>query len=65
MPIVSPSYFASLWCRQELETFLALHGSRTDRIFPVWMEPVDTDEIPTEARPLAAAIDERLKYQFW
>jgi hypothetical protein len=29
------------------------------------MEPVDADAIPAEARPLGAAIDERLKYQFW
>lgn len=65
VPIVSPSYFASLWCRQELEAFFALHGPQTDRIFPVWMEPVDPDELPAEARPLAAAVDERLKYQFW
>jgi hypothetical protein len=65
VPIISPSYFASVWCRQELETFLGLHGKSTDRIFPVWMERFGPGEIPAEARPLAAFIDERLKYQFW
>jgi len=51
-------------CRQELETFLGLHGADTDRIFPVWMEPVDPEEVQPAARPLAAAIDARLKYEF-
>ncbi len=65
IPVVSPSYYASPWCCQELATFLDLHGEKTDRIFPVWMEPVDSKKIPKEARHLAAVLDERLKYQFW
>jgi len=65
VPIISPAYFASLWCRQELETFLTLRGEGTDRVFPVWMEPVEPDDVPEEARPLAAAVNARLKYSYW
>jgi hypothetical protein len=65
VPIISPAYFASLWCRQELETFLTLRGEGTDRVFPVWMEPVEPDDVPEKARPLAAAVNARLKYSYW
>jgi hypothetical protein len=56
VPIISKSYLDSPWCRQELEIFLDRHGADAGRIFPVWMEPVES--LPTE-------LDDLLKYQFW
>jgi hypothetical protein len=56
VPIISKSYLDSPWCRQELEIFLDRHGAAAGRIFPVWMEPVES---------LPAELDDLLKYQFW
>lgn len=56
IPIVSPSYLDSAWCRQEREAFLQLHGPNSGRIFPVWMSPADN---------LPPALDDLLKYKFW
>lgn len=56
VPILSPGYLASPWCRQELETFIGLHGPDCGRIFPVWMSP--TPNLP----PVLEAL---LKYKVW
>jgi len=56
VPILSRGYLDSPWCRQELETFLGLHGGDSGRIFPVWMSPAD--DLPPELKAL-------LKYKFW
>ena len=54
VPIISPGYLDSRWCRDELKTFLELHGDDSGRIFPVWMSP--TDNLP-------APLDDLVKVQ--
>lgn len=56
IPILSKAWLDSSWCRQELEIFLGLHGSTPNRLFPVWMEPVENPPSP---------LDDLLKYKFW
>lgn len=56
VPILSPAWLDSPWCRQELAIFLERHGPDSGRIFPVWMEPVDGLPPPLDGLP---------KYPFW
>ncbi|VFM95426.1 MAG: TIR domain-containing protein [Candidatus Kentron sp. G] len=56
IPILSKGWLGSPWCRDELEIFLDLHGPDSDRLFPIWMEPVE--ELP---KPLG----DLLGYRFW
>ena len=69
IPIISRGWFASRWCREEFTAFLAGHEHPELRLFPVWMEPVERDELDTEP---ARAIWDRLRgpeaplgYPFW
>jgi hypothetical protein len=56
VPILSPGWLASRWCREELDIFVRLHGADSGRIFPVEMSPVD--DLPTELARL-------LRRRFW
>ncbi len=53
---LSKGYLASSWCMEEFETFAKRFGQDTDRIFPVYVSPVD--EIPQPINKLR-------KYDFW
>lgn len=56
VPILSPGWLASGWCREELKVFLDQHGAEAGRIFPVHMAP--TDDLPPP-------LDHLVKYRFW
>jgi hypothetical protein len=69
IPIVSRSWFASRWCREEFDAFCRGHDQPGQRLCPVWMEPVERDDLSTDAE---RAIWERLRgpdaplgYPFW
>ena len=55
---LSRGYIASTWCLEELEAFAKRMGAGTDRIFPVYVSPVEQGEIP---QPLA----DLPTYSFW
>lgn len=53
---LSKGYLASSWCMEELDTFAGRLGPDANRIFPVYVSPVD--EIPQSLKQLR-------KYDFW
>lgn len=67
MPILSPAWFASPWCREEFRTFLDRHpDDGLQRLFPVWMEPVERADLDEEeARGIWDQVQEFLKYKLW
>ena len=58
LPVLSPGYFASDWCAQELAEFVARHGPNARQIFPVYLRDV------RETRGARTVKDLR-GYQFW
>jgi hypothetical protein len=54
--ILSQAYLASAWCCQELAAFVDKFGANSDRIFVVWMSPVEMEPEP---------LRELVKYRFW
>ena len=65
LPIVSRSWFDSPWCRDEFETFVEQHPDAMQRLFPVWMEPVERAGLPPAAQAIWDRLDQLLKYRFW
>jgi len=65
IPILSKAWFASPWCRQEFTTFTAHHPDWRERLFPVWMAPIEPDDLDEEARAIWDRLRELLGYQFW
>lgn len=65
VPILSPGWFASAWCREELTTFLTFYPDGMERVFPVWMEPVERANVPPEAQSAWDTLREFLGYKFW
>ena len=53
VPILSPAWFDSHWCLQELEQFLTAHADADTRVFPIWHSAVALDDL-TEPRARAA-----------
>jgi len=45
IPILSNAWFASPWCRQEFTTFTEHYPDWRERLFPVWMAPVEPDDL--------------------
>jgi hypothetical protein len=45
IPILSRRWFESPWCLDELESFLSLWPDAPGRVFPVWREPVQAEEL--------------------
>nr|VFJ65333.1 MAG: TIR domain-containing protein [Candidatus Kentron sp. FM]VFJ65449.1 MAG: TIR domain-containing protein [Candidatus Kentron sp. FM]VFK09298.1 MAG: TIR domain-containing protein [Candidatus Kentron sp. FM] len=56
VPILSRSWLNSTWCQDELDIFIGLHGPKSGRIFPIWMEPVEG---------LSELFGKMSKYKFW
>ena len=65
LPILSPGWFASHWCREELAAFLALHQDAAQRIFPVWMEPVERADLAPAAQAAWDRLREVLGCDLW
>jgi len=65
LPILSPGWFASHWCREELAAFLAQHPDGARRVFPVWMEPVERADLPPQAQAAWDALREVLGCDLW
>lgn len=63
IPIITPSFFKSHWCREELKRFVAQEKAvgRNDLILPVYYVdcPILMDEANREQDPLAAVIAAR------
>lgn len=64
LPILSPRWFESGWCLQEFETFLRLHQDDLDRVFPVWMRPVDPKSLDARARAKWERLREKTGFDF-
>lgn len=65
IPILSNAWFASPWCRQEFTTFTEHYPDWRERLFPVWMAPVEPDDLDEEARAIRERLRKLLGYQFW
>lgn len=66
IPILSKAWFASPWCRQEFTLFLEHHSDPRERLFPVWMEPVERDEIEDkDGQKIRDQLRELRGYPFW
>lgn len=65
LPILSTSWFASDWCRRELATFLELHPDGPERIFPVWMEPIDPARLVPEAHTAWQRVRKPIGCRLW
>ncbi len=65
IPILSNAWFASPWCRQEFTTFTEHYPNWQDRLFPVWMNPVEPDDLDEEGQQIWDQLRELLGYQFW
>ena len=68
IPILSPSFFTSDYCRREMSEFLEIERAtgRQDLILPIYFVSTPFLEIPTkrDGDPLAKAISER-QYRDW
>ncbi|WP_133512346.1 toll/interleukin-1 receptor domain-containing protein [Candidatus Thiosymbion oneisti] len=67
IPILSKAWFASPWCRQEFTVFTAQHPDWQRRLFPVWMTPVEPENLDEDdqAQAIRDQLRELLGYQFW
>jgi hypothetical protein len=62
IPILTPSYFKSTWCREELQRFLQReqHLGRADLIMPVYYQTVRALEQARAALPIAQSVSDPL-----
>ncbi|MCB2264140.1 MAG: toll/interleukin-1 receptor domain-containing protein [Candidatus Thiosymbion ectosymbiont of Robbea hypermnestra] len=65
IPILSKAWFDSPWCRQEFTTFIAQAPDPLERLFPVWMEPVENTELDEDGQKIRDRLQKLHGYQFW
>ncbi|WP_295385694.1 toll/interleukin-1 receptor domain-containing protein [uncultured Thiodictyon sp.] len=65
LPILSPGWFASHWCLEELSAFLRLHPDGLNRVFPVWKEPVERADLPPAGQAAWDTLRQVLGSDFW
>lgn len=67
IPILSKSWFASPWCRQEFTAFIQHHADWQKRLFPVWMEQVEPNKLDGAGQQIWDQFQELelLGYTFW